>query len=100
MKAKAKVAIETLVKKQKEATVQNAMLIVLPLKLLRERLEQMAHHQATQPKDDATKAAQPRDYAAIVAQPRGYAAIVAQPRDDNAARRTQPGDDVARRSPG
>lgn len=34
MKAKAKVAIETLLRNKKEATVQNAMLIVLPLKLL------------------------------------------------------------------
>nr|XP_020730286.1 probable ATP-dependent RNA helicase DDX53 [Odocoileus virginianus texanus] len=87
MKAKAKVAIETLVKKQErsyssECSVDSA---------------------ASQPfagrgwsRSNTTRATQPRDDTTKAAQPRGYAATVAQPRDDNVARRAQPGDHVAR----
>ena len=97
MKAKAKAAIETLVKKQERTYSSECSVDSDASQALAERgWSRNNTTRATQPKDDTTKATQPRDYAAIVAQPRGYAAIVAQPGDDNAVRRAQPGDDMAR----
>ena len=97
MKAKAKAAIETLVKKQERTYSSECSVDSDASQALAERSWSRNNTtRATQPKDDTTKATQPRDYAAIVAQPRGYAAIVAQPGDDNAVRRAQPGDDMAR----
>ncbi|KAF4027255.1 hypothetical protein G4228_018712 [Cervus hanglu yarkandensis] len=97
MKAKAKVAIETLVKKQERSYSSECSVDSAASQPFAGRgWSRSTTTRATQPKDDTTKAAQPRDYAAIVAQPRGYAATVAQPRDDNVARRAQPGDHMAR----
>ena len=97
MKAKAKAAIETLVKKQERTYSSECSVDSDASQALAERgWSRNNTTRATQPKDDTTKATQPRDYAAIVAKPRGYAAIVAQPGDDNAVRRAQPGDDMAR----
>ena len=87
MKAKAKAAIETLVKKQERTYSSECSVDSHASQAFAERgWSRNNTTRATQPKDDTTKATQPRD----------YAAIVAQPGDNNAVRRAQPGDDVAR----
>ena len=87
MKAKAKVAIETLVKKQERSYSSECSVDSAASQLFAGRgWSKRNTTRATQPKDDTTKAAQPR----------GYAATVAQPRDDSVSRRAQPGDHMAR----